>query len=64
MEEEKKARLEARGWMVGSTEEFLGLTPAEAAYIELRLKLRDAAYRLRCLTSRGSQRQPRRGDRK
>jgi hypothetical protein len=63
VDEEKKARLEVRGWKVGSTEEFLRLPPAEAAYIELRLKLRDAAHRLRGLTSRGSQRQPRRGDR-
>lgn len=42
MDKEKKARLEARGWKVGSTEEFLGLTSEEAAYVELRLKLSDA----------------------
>ncbi len=41
MDKEKKARLEARGWRVGSAEELLGLTP-EAVYIELRLKLSDA----------------------
>jgi hypothetical protein len=44
MEKEKKARLEAQGWKVGSTEEFLGLTPDEAAYVELRLKLSDACF--------------------
>jgi hypothetical protein len=63
VDEKKKARLEAQGWKVGSTEEFLGLTPVEAACVELRLQLSDAARGLRRLTSRGSQRQPRRGDR-
>ena len=38
MDKEKKARLEAKGWRVGSAEEFLGMTPDEAAYVELRLK--------------------------
>ncbi len=47
MDSEKKARLEAHGWRVGSTEEFLGLTPEESAYIELRLKLSDAVREYR-----------------
>ena len=47
MDEEKQARLEAQGWKVGSTEEFLGLTPEEAAYVELRLRLSDALRELR-----------------
>lgn len=47
MDKEKKARLEACGWRVGSAEEFLGLTPEEAAYIELRLKLSDAVREYR-----------------
>ena len=47
MDKEKKARLEARGWKVGSAEEFLGLTPEETSYIELRLKLSDAVRDLR-----------------
>lgn len=42
MDEAKKQRLEAKGWKVGSVEEFLGLTPAEAAYIELKLTLSEA----------------------
>ena len=42
MDKEKKARLEAKGWKVGSAEEFLGMTPDETAYVELRLKLSDA----------------------
>lgn len=32
MDEEKKARLEAHGWRVGSAEEFLDMTPEEATY--------------------------------
>ncbi len=47
MDKEKKARLEAHGWKVGSTEEFLGLTAEEAAYVELRLKLSDAVREYR-----------------
>lgn len=47
MEKAKKARLEAKGWRVGSAEEFLGLTPEEAALVELRLRLGDAVRSLR-----------------
>jgi len=47
MDEEKRIRLEAQGWKIGSTEEFLGLTPEEAAYVELRLRLSDAVRELR-----------------
>jgi predicted XRE-type DNA-binding protein len=47
MDPEKKARLESQGWKVGSAEEFLGLTPDEAAYVELRLKLSDAVREYR-----------------
>jgi len=35
----KRKRLEAKGWKVGSVEEFLDVSIQEAAYIELRLKL-------------------------
>src|SRR6476646_7995961 len=42
MDKEKRARLEAKGWKVDSTEELLGLTPDEAAYVDLRLKLSGA----------------------
>jgi predicted XRE-type DNA-binding protein len=34
-----RPRLEKRGWKIGTVEEFLGLSPAEAAYVELRLRL-------------------------
>ncbi|BAZ11828.1 XRE family transcriptional regulator [Calothrix sp. NIES-4071] len=37
MHEDKKQRLEAKGWKVGSVEEFLGLTPEENALIEIKL---------------------------
>lgn len=32
-------RLKARGWKVGDAADFLGLTPEEAALVELRLAL-------------------------
>jgi len=37
--EEKRRRLEAKGWKVGSAREFLGLTDEEAAYIDIKLRL-------------------------
>ena len=33
--------MEDAGWRVGSTQEFLGLSPAEAAYLELKVALSD-----------------------
>lgn len=41
MREEKRRRLEGKGWKVGSVKEFLHLSPGEAVYIELKLKLAD-----------------------
>lgn len=41
MREEKRKRLESKGWRVGSAREFLGLSPDEEACIELRLRLAD-----------------------
>ena len=35
----KRQRLEAKGWKVGSVDEFLELTPEEARYVELKLTL-------------------------
>ncbi len=35
----KRKKLESAGWKVGSVDEFLGLTPEEAAYIEIKLLL-------------------------
>ena len=42
MNREKRKRLEAAGWAVGSTAEFLGLPPEEVAYFEVRARLSDA----------------------
>ena len=39
MEKGKKARLAKKGWKVGTVDEFLGLTPEESAYIEIKLSL-------------------------
>ena len=39
MRKEKKRRLEAKGWKVGSVKNFLGLSNEEAAYIELKIRL-------------------------
>lgn len=41
MREEKRRRLEAKGWRIGTAAEFLDLTPEEAALVEIRLKLAD-----------------------
>ncbi|MDP8235120.1 MAG: helix-turn-helix domain-containing protein [Candidatus Erginobacter occultus] len=39
MEINKQKRLKARGWRVGSAEDFLGLSREEIEYIELKLLL-------------------------
>ena len=39
MDEEKKNRLEAKGWKVGTVAEFLELTPEEAMLVEIKLAL-------------------------
>jgi hypothetical protein len=39
MEKAKRKRLEAKGWRVGTAAEFLGLTPEESAYVELKVAL-------------------------
>jgi ribosome-binding protein aMBF1 (putative translation factor) len=42
VKDDKRRRLEAAGWKVGSAAEFLGLDEEEAAVIELKLDLADA----------------------
>ena len=37
----KRKQLEAKGWKVSGVEGFLQLSPEEAAYVKLRLKLSD-----------------------
>ena len=39
MKTSKRKRLEAAGWKVGPAKDFLGLTPEEAAFVELKLTL-------------------------
>jgi hypothetical protein len=46
MDEEKRRRLEACGWKVGTVAEFLELTPEEATLVERRMA-QEAVMRLR-----------------
>lgn len=39
MKNTKRTKLEAAGWTVGSVKEFLGLSDAEAALLEMKLAL-------------------------
>ena len=47
MDKAKRKRIEAKGWKVGTTSEFLGLSPEEARYIELKLALSEHLRRRR-----------------
>jgi predicted XRE-type DNA-binding protein len=42
MKQAKQKELAARGWRVSTAAEFLGLTPEEAAFVEIKLGLSDA----------------------
>jgi DNA-binding transcriptional regulator YiaG len=53
MKADKRKKLEKAGWRVGSAADFLSLTDAEAAFVEMKLALADelaAARRARHLT--------------
>ena len=39
MQTNKRKKLEAASWRIGSAADFLGLSEEEAAYVELKLKL-------------------------
>ena len=39
MREEKRRRLEAKGWKIGTAQEFLRLSAEEAAYVDLKVRL-------------------------
>lgn len=39
MDAAKRKRLEESGWKLGSAGDFLGLTPEESAYLDLKLSL-------------------------
>ena len=54
MDKRKQRRLEARGWRVGSVSDFLGLSPEEAALVEMKLRL-SGALRARRMALRLSQ---------
>jgi predicted transcriptional regulator len=54
MRQDKKRRLEAKGWKVGSAKEFLGLSDEESAYIDLKMRLAEG-LRNRRLRQRLSQ---------
>ena len=47
MRDDKKKRLQARGWKVGTTPEFLDLSPEEEEYVELRLRLAEGVKQRR-----------------
>jgi len=39
MKQSKRKKLESKGWIIGTTEDFLQLTPEESEYIEIKLNL-------------------------
>ena len=47
MRKDKRARLEAAGWRVGSARDFLGLSDQESAFIELKIALAHGLRRQR-----------------
>ena len=47
MDEKKRQKLEQAGWKIGSTEEFLELTPEKVNYIELKLTLASSLREMR-----------------
>ncbi len=47
MDAKKRKKLEAAGWQVGTVEDFLNLTSAELAMVELRLSLGEALKKRR-----------------
>lgn len=47
MNSSKRKKLESKGWKVGTAEEFLDLSPEEALFIEVKLRLARALKTLR-----------------
>jgi ribosome-binding protein aMBF1 (putative translation factor) len=47
MDASKRKRIEAAGWSVGSTTDFLKLSPEEADFVELKLRLSESLKRRR-----------------
>src|ERR1700722_4976102 len=46
MDQEKQARLEAKGWKVGTVSEFLGLTPEDEIAVESMLAVEKMRRRM------------------
>ena len=42
MRKAKQERLKAKGWQIGSADDFLELSPEESAYVDLKLRLSDS----------------------
>ncbi len=42
MDSKKRKKLEAKGWVFGDASDFLGLSPEETRFIELKLALKDS----------------------
>ncbi len=55
MDAQKRKKLEAKGWKVGTAQEFLGLTDEEALLVETKLAIATAFANLR--RERGSQKE-------
>jgi len=47
MRKQKRKRLQAKGWKIGTVKEFLGLSNEESAYIELKIRLATGLRRRR-----------------
>lgn len=47
MKKEKQKKLEAAGWRVGDANEFLGLTPEEQEFIEMKYLLAQSLKKIR-----------------
>jgi hypothetical protein len=47
MRKTKRVELKKRGWKLGSAEDFLKLTPEEAVYVELKLRLSESLRKRR-----------------
>ena len=47
MAKAKRKKLEAKGWKVGSAEDFLGLSTEEAIYVQVKLAFSNLLRRLR-----------------
>ena len=42
MRDAKRKRLESKGWKIGTAKDFLGLSPEESVFIEMKLDLADS----------------------